>query len=311
METNILSKNKLTLKTILKQKQLIFMSFPFVIYIFIFNYLPIWGWTMAFQDYNVGKAFQAHNWVGLKHFKALFSDSRFLLILRNTLAMSIINIVLSFVTAIAFAILLNEVGNVIFKRSIQTISYIPHFVSWSVVAGLVQVMLAPQTGTINELLKSIHLINEPIMWLGEGKYFWGIIGVTGIWKELGWNAIIYLAAITSINPSLYESASMDGAGRLKKIRYITLPGLKPTIIMLLIMNIGHLIQSGFELQYLLKNAMILDYAEVIQIYVLDYGLKAGNFSFGTAAGLFQSLVSIILVLTANFIAKRFGNQGLL
>ncbi len=313
METVITShsRGKLAFKTIIKQKQLILMSLPFIIYIFIFNYLPIWGWTMAFQDFKVSRSFFEQKWVGLKHFKSLFTDDRFLLVIRNTLAMSIIGIILGFVTSIAFAIFLNEFKNIMFKRTIQTISYIPHFVSWSVVAGLVQLMLAPQTGAINELLQTFHLIDKPIMWLGEGKYFWGIIGITGVWKEMGWNAIVYLAAIASINPSLYESAEMDGAGRYRKILHITLPGLKTTFIILLIMNIGNLIRSGFELQYLLQNAFILDYSEVIQIYVLDYGLRAGNYSFGTAAGLFQSVVAIILVLSSNFISKKVLKYGII
>lgn len=313
MGTRIAGKKrgKLELKIIFKQKQLIFMSLPFVIYIIIFHYIPVWGWTMAFQDFKVGRTFFEQKWAGFKHFEALFADDRFLLAIRNTLAMNIIGIVLSFTTAIAFAIFLNEIRNLIFKRTVQTISYIPHFVSWSVVAGIVQLMLAPQTGAVNSLLQSLHLIDKPILWLGEGKYFWGIIGITGVWKELGWNAIIYLAAIASINPSLYESADIDGAGRFKKMLYITLPGLKTTFIILLIMNIGNLIRSGFELQYLLNNPFISDYAQVIQTYVLDFGLSTGNYSLGTAAGMFQSMVAIILVLSSNFIAKKVGNYGLL
>lgn len=310
MATSKCTNRKITLPVLWKQRQLLLMSIPFVIYIIIFNYLPVWGWLIAFQNFNPARHILAQEWVGLKHFKFLITDESFLRIFRNTVAMSFINIVLSFSTAITFALLLNEIKNIKFKRVIQTISYIPHFIALSVVAGLVQSMLS-LNGGLNQLLLALGLIDEPILFLGKGEYFWTIFGITNVWKELGWNAIIYLAAIAGINPSLYESASIDGAGRFRKMWYITLPCLMPTITILLILNIGNLVSSaGFELQYLLSNGLNKDYSEVIQMFVLKYGMALGNYSLATAAGIFQSIISVVLIIVANSLAKKFGNNAL-
>ncbi len=307
LETN----RKLTLKNIINQKQLIFMSFPFLIYFFVFAYYPIWGWLMAFQDYKPAKSIFDQTWVGFKHFKFLFSDESFLRVLRNTLGMSIINIVLGFASAIFLAVMLNEIKNAMFKRTIQTISYLPHFLSWVIAAGIISTALSTEDGIINILLMKLQIIDSPILWLSEGKYFWGIVGVSNVWKEVGWNTIIYLAAITSIDPALYEAADIDGAGRLRKIFNITLPGIKSTFVILLIMTIGRILDAGFEIQYLLGNGMVIDWSETIDIFVLKYGISMSNFSFATAAGIFKSIVSITLLLGANYIAKRLGEERLI
>ncbi|MGO4272055.1 ABC transporter permease, partial [Paenibacillus sp. TAF58] len=255
--------------------------------------------------------FSKQQWVGLKQFKFLFQDDTFLTVLRNTLAMSMINLVLSFATAIILALLLNEIKVRFWKRSIQTISYLPHFLSWIIAAGIVATSLSVDDGIINQLLMKLHLINEPVMWLSEGKYFWGIVGLSNVWKEVGWNTIIYLAAITSIDPSLYESAGIDGANRYQKILYVTLPGIKSTFIILLIMNIGHILDAGFEIQYLLGNGLVVDWSQTIDIFVLKYGIAQGNYSLATAAGIFKTVVSIILILIANSTAKRLGEERLI
>lgn len=301
----------LSWKTLKNQKQLMLMSFPIVIYILIFNYVPIWGWLMAFQNYRPALKFSKQQWVGLKQFKFLFQDDTFLTVLRNTLAMSMINLVLSFATAIILALLLNEIKVRFWKRSIQTISYLPHFLSWIIAAGIVATSLSVDDGIINQMLMKLHLINEPVMWLSEGKYFWGIVGLSNVWKEVGWNTIIYLAAITSIDPSLYESAGIDGANRYQKILYVTLPGIKSTFIILLIMNIGHILDAGFEIQYLLGNGLVVDWSQTIDIFVLKYGIAQGNYSLATAAGIFKTVVSIILILIANSTAKRLGEERLI
>lgn len=199
--------------------------------------------------------------------------------------------------------------NVFFKRTVQTISYLPYFISWVVAANIVQMALAPE-GIINVLLVKAQLIDHPILWLGEGKYFWGILGVTEVWKNVGWNTIIYLAAITSIDPSQYEAAEIDGASRLQRMFYITLPGIKPVIVLILIMNLGHILESGFEAQYLLGNGMNLDYSENLDIFVLKYGMQMNNFGLATAAGMFKTLVSFIFLIAANNIAKRMGESRL-
>ncbi len=292
------------------QKELLLMSVPFLIWLFIFKYLPLSGWLMAFQDYKPARGFQESEFVGFDQFKFLFQDERFLGVMRNTLAMSLINLVLGFVTAITLAILLNELRNVGFKRIVQTISYMPHFLSWVVVAGLVSSALSVDDGIINILLMNLGIIDEPIMFLGVGQYFWGLLGASEVWKSVGWNSIIYLAAITMIDQEQYEAAEIDGATRLQRILYITLPGIKPVVVILMIMNIGYILESGFEAQYLLMNPMNMDYAENLDIFVLRYGLRQANFSLATAAGMFKTVISFIFLFAANKIAHKLGEARL-
>mgnify|MGYP003755928159 FL=1 len=287
------------------------MSVPFVIHVIIFKYVPIWGWTLAFQNYWPGKSFFDQVWVGFDNFKWLFRDPVFYQVLRNTLAMSIIQLVFGMVSSIVLALLINEVRLVFFKKSAQTISYLPHFISWVVAANLVRDALSTDGGIVNELLMSLRIIKEPIMFLGIPKLFWWIIGASHVWKEVGWGAIIYLAAIASVDPNLYEAATIDGAGRLRRIWHITLPSIKPIIVILLIMNMGYLLSSGFEQQYLLQNGRVIDYARVFTIYELDYGIKMMRYSFATAVGIFRSVVSLVLVFGANYLAKRMGQERLL
>jgi putative aldouronate transport system permease protein len=287
------------------------MSVPLCLYIIVFNYLPIWGWLMAFQDYKPAKSFFNQAWVGLKQFFFLFSDDNFIKVLRNTLGMSVINLVLGFVTAITLALLLNEIRNVPFKRTVQTISYLPHFISWVIAAGLVQSVLSIDDGIINIVLLKLNLIKDPIIWLGDPKYFWGIVGIANVWKDVGWNTIIYLAAMSAIDPTLYEASGIDGANRYQKMWYITLPGIKATIMVLLIMAVGHIMEAGFELQYLLRNGLVMDWSDTIDIFVIRYGFAQNNYSLAAAAGIFKSLVNIILLFSANNIAKRIGEEKLM
>ena len=233
----------------------------------------------------------------------------FLRVIRNTLAMGVINLVVTFVAAIAFAVLLNEVRNTIGKKTVQTISYLPHFLSWIIVTGIIHDALSG-TGIINELLVNLNVINQPINFFAHKEYFWPIVAFANVWKETGWNAIIYLAAITAIDPSLYEAASIDGAGRWAKIKHVTLPGIRPTIMILLLMNVGNVLNAGFEIQYLLGNGLVQSVSQTIDIYVLNWGISQGDFSIGTAAGIFKSVVSIVLIVIANQIAKRNGDERL-
>nr|WP_270172759.1 ABC transporter permease subunit [Paenibacillus sp. SYP-B4298] len=304
-----ISRSGLFFKRVLQQKVLLFMCIPFVLWAFVFKYLPLWGWTTAFQNYKPAKSFSEQKWVGWQHFRTLFEDDTFYRVLRNTLVMSSIKLVLGFVTAITLAILLNELKHIIFKRVVQTISYLPHFISWVVASSIVLTVLSPD-GIINLLLMKLRLIDSPVLWMGKGEYFWGILGATEVWKDVGWNTIVYLAAITTIDPSQYEAAEIDGANRFQRILHITLPGLKPVIIILLIMNLGHILESGFEPQYLLGNGMNVDYSENLDIFVLKYGMGLGNFSLGTAAGIFKTLVSFAFLFSANYIAKRMGESRL-
>ena len=229
------------------------MSVPMFLYVLFFNYYPMYFWITAFQDYKPKLGVAGSKFVGLKNFEWLFGRADFINSIRNTLAMSVINLVFGTVAAVLLAVLLNEVRNRKFKRTVQTVTYLPHFLSMVIVVGMAQNLFA-STGSINELLMGLGLVKEPVFFLGEGKYFWWMVGVINVWKEVGWGTIIYISAMTAIDPCLYEAASIDGAGRFQRILHVTLPGIKSTFVILLIMNIGHLMEAGFEIQYLLGNA---------------------------------------------------------
>ncbi len=309
-KTSLDNKQGITLKQIKNQKVLILLSIPFIIYVIIFCYVPLGGWLMAFQNYKPKNGLLHSQFVGLSKFEFLFSNDQFLKIIRNTLAMGVINLVLGTVTAILFAILLSEFRFNRGKKVVQTISYLPHFLSWVIVTGIVFDVLSTENGIVNELLVNLHIIDKPFNFLADPKLFWWIVGFANVWKETGWNSIIYLAAITSISPDLYEAASIDGAGRLAKIWHITLPGIKPTFFILLIMNIGNVLNAGFEVQYLLGNGLVQSVSQTIDIYVLKYGISQADYSLGTAAGIFKSVVSLILIVIANQLAKKMGEEHL-
>ena len=298
-------------KTFKNQKYLYMMSIPFIIWAFIFSYLPLWGWTMAFQKYKPGKDFLEQQWVGLEHFKALFADEQFYRALRNTLAMSGMGLVAGFIFPITFAILLNEVRFTYFKRFSQTISYLPHFVSWVVAVGIVTKMLSADGGLVNDILLGLGFIDKPIQFMAQGHLFWGIVTLSDVWKETGWNAIIYLAAIAGIGPELYEAARVDGASRIRQIWHITIPGIRSTMIVLLIMSVGGLLNFGFEKVFLLSNNLVTDYSQVLDLYALNYGLGMGRYSFGTAINIFNSVISVALLFTINGIFKRTTKESLL
>ncbi len=292
-----------------RQKVLIFWAVAITIYGIIFNYLPLAGWLMAFQNYKPVTGLLHSQFVGLAKFKLLFSDVSFLRVIRNTLAMGVINLAVTFFMAILFAILLNEMASKGGKKVVQTISYLPHFLSWIIVTGILHDALSG-TGIINTLLLHFGAVTQPINFFAHEKYFWPIVAFANVWKETGWNAIIYLAAITSIDPSLYEAAAIDGAGRWAKIKYVTLPGIKPTIMILLLMNVGNVLNAGFEIQYLLGNGLVQNVSQTIDIYVLKWGISQGDYSIGTAAGIFKSVVAIVLIVICNHLAKKHGEERL-
>ncbi len=300
---------RISWKEIKRQKFLMICTACFVIYGIIFYYLPLAGWIMAFQNYKPKDGFLGSEFVGLEKFRFLFSDATFLQVIRNTLAMGILNLVATFVMAIVFAILLNEVRLVMGKKLVQTISYLPHFLSWIIVTGILHDALS-STGIVNELLTNWGILDGPINFFANKSYFWPIVAFANVWKETGWNAIVYLAAITSIDPGLYEAVTIDGGGRWAKIRHITLPSIKPTIMILLIMNIGNVLNAGFEVQYLLGNGLVKSVSDTIDIYTLTWGISQNDYSLGTAAGIFKSVVAIVLIFAANKFAKRNGEQGM-
>ena len=280
-----------------------------MIYGVVFYYAPLAGWLMAFEDYKPKDGLFGSAFIGLEKFQRLFSDASFLRVIRNTLAMGVINLISTFVMAILFAILLNEIKSKGGKKVVQTISSLPHLLSWIIVTGILHDALST-SGIINELLLKFNILDQPLNFFAHPKYFWPLVAFANVWKETGWNAIIYLAAITAIDPSLYEAASIDGAGRLAKIKYVTLPGIRPTIMITLLMNVGNVLNAGFEIQYLLGNGLVQSVSQTIDIYVLKWGISQGDYALGTAAGIFKSLVSIVLIVIANQIAKHNGEERL-
>lgn len=306
-----LSPNRRRFSTVVKTQWILMaMSIPFFAHLILFRFGPLFGWVMAFQEYRPGRPMLDQPWVGFQQFRSILTDPIFWRVFRNTLAMALIKMVMGTFFSVLIAVLINETRNKPFKRSVQTISYLPHFISWVVAANIWLELLSPR-GIVNELLMTLSLTEEPILFMGRKQLFWWIIGWSHVWKTAGFGAIIYLAAMTSIDPQLYEAADIDGASRLQRIRHITLPGIRATFVILLILNIGQLMELGFEQQYLLGNALVQEYSEVFTIYVLRYGLRLTRFSFATAAGIFRSAVSITLVLLANAVARRMGEETLM
>lgn len=302
-------RNQSFFRRLARQWQLALMSVPIFLYVLLFNYFPMWGWRNAFLDYSSKKlvARGITPYIGWDNFKWLFGRQDFLLSIRNTLAMSIINLVFGTVSAILLAVLLNEVRQRTFKRTVQTVTYLPHFLSMVIIVAMAQNIFA-SNGPINDLLGLVGI--KPVFWLGEGKHFWWLVGIINVWKEVGWGTIIYISAMTAIDPALYEAAAIDGAGRFQRIMHVTLPGIKSTFVILLIMNIGHLMEAGFEIQYLLGNGLTAEYSRTIDVFVLEYGTSQMDFGVATAAGIFKSVVAIILLLGANLISKRLGEETL-
>lgn len=291
------------------QKSLFLMIIPCMIITFIFSYWPLSGWIMAFQNFRPNKGYFKSTFVGFDQFKFLFNDHIFWQDFRNTLAMSVLNLIFGFVFAIVFALLLNEIRSLGFKRITQTAAYLPHFLSWVIVCSLISNMLSTYDGTLNNLFMWLGLIDKPVLWLGEPNYFWWIVAFSNVWKEMGWNSIIYIAAMSAIDPQLYESCEIDGGNRYQKIWHITLPGIRPTIIVLLIMNIGWIMNAGFEIQYLLGRGLVMDVSETIDIFVLKYGITLGNYSLATASGMLKSVISIVLLAVTNYISGRLDEES--
>jgi len=295
-----------TVKKIIRQRYLFAMSMPFIIWVVIFSYLPLAGWFMAFKNYKPNLGILASEWVGLRYFKEFLMETRFYEILRNTVVMGSLNIFFGTLCAILLAVMLNEVRGNLFKRTIQTVSYLPHFISWVIVSNIFYTLLSVDQGIVNNLLLNTGITSEPVNWLSNGKLFWLIITIAQVWKEMGWNAIIYLAAITSIDQNLYEAGEMDGLGRLGKIRYITLPGIMPTIVLLMVLNIGNLFNAtGFDPSYLMGNNMTLLYSDNLAVYTYRYGLQMSRFSMSASLSIFTSAVSLLLLFAANKLSGRF------
>lgn len=283
------------------------MIFPGLLYFLIFRYGPMFGLFISFKEYSPFRGVWESKWVGVKHFVRLFSESDFLLLLKNTLFLNLLDILVAFPFPILIAVLLNEVNKKFFKNAMQTILYAPHFLSWVVVVGITMLFFRAQDGGVNMLLEAmgfnrINLMTNP-------DYFRWVWLFHNIWQGAGWGAIIYLASIASIDPALYEAARVDGASRLRQIWHITLPSLKTVILIMLILRLGNFIDVGFEHIFLLQTPLNLQVSDVFETYVYRQGLVLGDFSYATAIGLFKSFVGLVMVLGANAIAKRFGEEG--
>lgn len=285
------------------------MILPVVIYYVLFKYWPMAWLRIAFYDFKILKGIKGSKFIGLDNFRTFLNNPNFFQIIWNTLYLNILSIIFVFTAPILFALLLNEIANSKFKRTVQTISYLPHFLSTVVVVSMIMTFLSPSIGSLNAILKKLNL--DTIHFLGSSKYFRPIMIISGIWQGVGWNSIIYLSALSGINTELYESAVIDGAGRFQQVWHITLPGIANTIIIMLILQIGNLLSVGFEKVYLLQNPQNIQVSEVLSTYVYKMGLVRSNYSLGTAVGLFNAVVSLILVLLANKLSRKYSEISLI
>jgi putative aldouronate transport system permease protein len=295
------------IRQMLKDRWLYAMIAPGLLYFLIFKYAPMWGLLIAFQNYQPVRGFLQSDWVGLAHFAAFFSDEYFWLLFRNTFVLALYNLLFFFPLPILLAILLNEVRSEVYKRFIQTLVYIPHFVSWVVIVGIFYIFFTTEGGLVNEII--VRLGFEKVNFLLSSDWFRTMVTSQVIWKQAGWGTIIFLAALSGVDPQLYEASRIDGANRLRQIWHITLPAIRSTIVILLILKLGDFLDTGFEQIFLMLNAMNREVGEVFDTYVYTIGLTQGQFSFSTAVGLFKSLVGLVLVVSANYLAKRFGEEG--
>ncbi|HEY8457746.1 MAG TPA: ABC transporter permease subunit [Actinopolymorphaceae bacterium] len=283
------------------------MILPTVIYFVIFAYLPMIGLQIAFKDYKVFRGMWESPWVGFEHFETMFASEKFFELIRNTLLISFYRILFGFPVPIIFALLLNEVRRMWFKRSVQTVTYFPHFLSWVVFAGIVINILGP-TGLLNTLI--VEAGGERVNFMTNPDLFRSVVVVTGILKEFGWGAIIYLAALSGIDPQLYEAARVDGAGKLRQIWHVTLPGLRPVMAVLLVLSLGNLLDAGFDQIFQLQNAAVLEVGDIIDTYVYRIGLLEAQFELATAVGLFKGVVGLVMIVTANHVLRRMGQRSI-
>jgi putative aldouronate transport system permease protein len=291
-----------------KHWPLYLISVPGIIYFLIFKYIPLFGSVIAFQNYNIFKGIKGSPWVGLDNFKRMFDYSDFLPILKNTILIGIYDLLFAFPIPIILALLINELRIMMYKRIVQTVVYMPHFLSWVIVGGIVVGVLSPSTGIVNHLLSIFGF--EPIYFLGENEYIRSILIGSGIWKESGWGTIIYLAAIAGINPDLYEAAQIDGASRLRQVTSITIPCILPTIVILFLLQIGNFLDFGFERVFVFLNPLNNENGEIIDTFVYRAGLVDRQYSYTTAIGLFKSVVGLALIMLSNTFSKKMTGDGL-
>ena len=296
-------------KAIWRQRYLYLLLIPGLAYVIIFHYIPMAGLVIAFQDYKVFLGISGSKFVGFANFERLFQTSKFLSVLTNTFIISGYKILFGFPVPIILALMINEVRQKGFQRTVQTVVYLPHFLSWVIMSGIVMNLLAPGDGVINLIIKAFG--GKPVFFLAESSYFRTILVVTDIWKEMGWNAIIYLAALAGVPQELHEAAVIDGSNRLQRIFYISLPYILPTIIVMFLLRLGGVLNAGFDQVFSLYNSAVYDVGDVLDTYVYRIGVVDRKYGFSTAVGLFKSVVACIFVLTFNYIANKAGQEALL
>lgn len=281
---------------------------PGLAFILLFKYTPMYGIVIAFKDFNIFEGIAASPWVGLKHFEKLFANDSFLHVFQNTLIISLYKVIFLFPLPIIVAILLNELRNMAFKKSVQTVIYLPHFLSWVIVSGLFIDMLSTNGGIVNKMI--VALGGEPIRFFLDSEIFRSVLISSAAWKETGWSTIVYLAALTSIDPQLYEAAKIDGANRWKQMVHVTLPGLIPIILLMFILRLGNILEAGTEQILVMYNPSVYNVADVIGTYVYRIGLGDQDYSFSTAVGLFDSVIGFILIMSGNYLSRKFLQRGI-
>ncbi|MBD2870056.1 sugar ABC transporter permease [Paenibacillus sp. IB182493] len=290
-----------------RDKYLYLLIAPGLLFFLLFKYVPMWGIVIAFQNYSPYMGITESPWVGFEHFIRFFSNQDFYLLFRNTMAISLLKLLFFFPLPILLSLLLNELRSAVYKKWIQSIVYMPHFLSWVIIAGITFLLLSQSSGIVNKMLVSLGYAKYDF--LTNENNFWIMLVIQNIWKETGWGTIIFLAAIAGVDPQLYEAAKMDGANRLRQAWHITLPAIRSVIVILFILRLGDIMDVGFEQVFLMMNGAVSNVADVFETYVYRVGIQQGQFSFSTAVGLFKSVVGLILVILANKVAKRFGEEG--
>ncbi|GIP38688.1 putative multiple-sugar transport system permease YteP [Paenibacillus sp. J31TS4] len=296
------------LKRLGRGKYLLLLFLPTLLYYLLFKYVPMFGLVISFKNYNLFKGVWQSEWVGLKYYQLFWNNPDFFKLISNTIMLGIYRLVFGFTAPIVLALLLNEAKNALFKRFVQTVSYLPHFISNVVAVSMVLMFLSPSNGIVNHFI--VWLGFEPINFMVMPNMFRPIYVISEIWQHVGWETIIYLAALTSIDPQLYEAAEMDGAGRWKRMLHITLPGITPAIVIILILNVGHVLDIGFEKVFLLYNPAVYETADIISTYVYRTGIGQGNYSYATAIDLFTGIVSLLFIYSANWFSRKVGETSL-
>lgn len=295
-------------KAFKKNKYLYLLALPGLLYFLVFKYLPMWGIVISFQNYSPYAGVLQSEWVGFDHFQRFFSNPDFWLLFRNTLAINMLNLLLYFPLPIVLALMLNELRVELYKRVLQSVLYLPHFLSWVIIFSLTFLMFSQSEGIINKML--VFFGQKPYPFLNDPDLFWGMLTAQAIWKESGWGTILFLAAIAGVDTQQYEAAKMDGAGRFRQMWHVTLPAMRSVIIILLILRLGDMMEVGFEQVLLMYNGAVSHVAEVFDTYVYRTGIQQGQFSYSTAVGLFKSAIGLVLVVAANKLAKKFGEEGI-